>query len=80
MRSSHSFLFPPLQILVPLRGFLLRAVHMEAGVHRGRLHGGGVLRRPGGDRLHARHEEEDLPLRSPHPNRRTQHLPGRGAI
>lgn len=42
----------PPQILVPLCGLLLRAVHVEAGVHRGCFHGGGVLWRSGGDHLH----------------------------
>lgn len=30
----------PPQILVPLRGLLLRALHMETGVHSGCIHGG----------------------------------------
>lgn len=40
------------QVLVPLCGLLLRALYVETGVHRGCLHGGGFLRRPGGDGLY----------------------------
>lgn len=76
--SASDELLP--QILVPLRGLLLRALHMETGVYRWCVHGGRFLWRSGGDHLHSRHEEEDLSLCPPHSHRSTQYLPGSRAL
>lgn len=50
LKAHHSVSSP--QILVPLCRLLLRAVYVETGVHCGRVHGGSVLWRSGGDHLH----------------------------
>lgn len=68
------------QVLVSLCGLVLRAVHVEAGVHRGCLHGGGVMWRPYRDHLHSRHAQEDFSLRAAYPNRSPQHLASSGAF
>lgn len=68
------------QVLVPLCGLLLRTLYVEARVHCRRLHGGGFLRRPGGDGLYPRYEEKGLPLRPHHPHCSTEHLASRGAL
>lgn len=75
---SYDCLFA--QILVSLRGFLLRAVYVEARVHCGCFHGGSFLWRSGRDRLHAWYEEEDFPLCPRHPHSSPQHLPRCGAL
>ena len=61
-----------LQVLVPVRGHVQRAVHVEAGVHGGRVHDGRVLRGPRGHGLHPGHEEEDVPLRAQHADTRLE--------
>ncbi len=64
----NTFEFQTNQALVSLRGLPEPALHLEAGVHCGREHDRGLLRGAHRHGLHARHEEEDVPLHSQHTN------------
>ena len=55
----HREQFPP---VVPLHRLLVRSVHLETGLHCRPDDDRRELRRPAGGGLHARHEEENLPL------------------
>lgn len=68
------------QVLVPVCGFLLRALYLEARVHCWCFHGGSVLWWFSGDHLHSWYEKEDLSLRPSYSYCSPKHLPGCGSF
>ena len=65
-----------LQAVVPLCGLLLRALHLEAGVHCGPLHDRCVLWWSHRHHLLTGHDQQDLPLLPLHPHGSAQHWSG----